>query len=88
MRRWFYKIDRNWRYHVSLTQCQQRGRRLGTLSRTDGIWVVYQLGNEQWRFRHGQVVGPLTGALFIEWSPDVSPRVKAIYRNAMRADAA
>ncbi len=37
--------------------CQAAGRRVGTIGRTDGIWVLYVLDGKAWRFRQGRVVG-------------------------------
>lgn len=54
-----YNFERNWRYHHALRSCQKCGRRIGTVSRTNGIWVLYLLDGKAWRFRHGRVVGPI-----------------------------
>lgn len=55
-----YDAGRNWRYHNALRMCQVSGVRMGTVSRQDGIWVIYWLDSKQWRFRQGKVVGPIS----------------------------
>lgn len=89
MRLWRrYSAHRNRSYHETLGLCQREGRRLGTLTQFDGIWVVYQLNSQQWRFRHGKMTGPFDGALFIDWTHGVSDRIRAIYRDVIRSERA
>lgn len=83
-----YKIDRNWRYHQSLEKCQLFGERIGSASRTDGVWVYYLLDGMHWRFRAGRAVGPIPPDPRMHWGrPAVSDHVKAIYRDVIKREA-
>jgi len=53
-----YKHAGTWRYVAALRMCQASGRRLGTASRTDGVWTYYEVDGKQYRFRKGRSVGP------------------------------
>lgn len=71
--------DRSAAAHERLRECQRYGQRLGTVSRTDGVWTYYQLGDSQYRFAGSRCVGPITGDQMRQFGPELPERVRAIY---------